>query len=491
MGNRLSTPSKNSPKRRYAPSRKEAIAELARRRLIDFSILTRKGYIPNWHHYIIAEKLEAVERGEITRLAIFMPPRHGKTELASIRFPAWCVGRNPEKHIIAASYSGDLATDFGRQVRNLVADELYVELFSKILSDDSTAADRWNTVKNGRYVSAGVGGPIVGRGADILLIDDPIKDYEEAHSAVIRQKVWDWYTTVALTRLHQNGAIILIETRWHEDDLAGRILRSAKETGEHWDIISFPAIAEEDEEHRKKGEALWPGMKSIAELEQIRATQGSVKWSSLYQQKPPKEQGAIFKREWFPRYKGEPYGVLVRRSQVLDTAHKTKKENDYSSLITFDTMNGGNIYVRHVWREKVIYPDLKRKVADLFASHKSHELCVEDKDAGAMLIQEFQRDTKLPVIPIQADKDKVLRAHAATPLCEAGKVYLPEDAPWLEAFLDELMSFPSGENDDQVDAFVHGINRLKDIADSAVPEPKEMTVDTGFRSIGTMLEMPI
>src|SRR3990172_3858358 len=261
MGNRLSTPSKNSPKRRYAPSRKEAIAELARRRLIDFSILTRKGYIPNWHHYIIAEKLEAVERGEITRLAIFMPPRHGKTELASIRFPAW-----------------------------------------------------------------GVGGPIVGRGADILLIDDPIKDYEEAHSAVIRQKVWDWYTTVALTRLHQNGAIILIETRWHEDDLAGRILKSAKETGEEWEIISFPALAEEDEEHRKKGEALWPGMKSLAELEQIRATQGSVKWASLYQQKPPKEQGAIFKREWFPRYKGEPYGVLVRRSQVLDTPHKTNKK---------------------------------------------------------------------------------------------------------------------------------------------------------------------
>ena len=473
------------------PSRKEAIAELARRRLIDFAILTRKGYIPNWHHYEIAERLEAVESGSERRLMIFVPPRHGKSELASVRFPAWCVGRNPERHIMAASYSGDLATDFGRQVRNLVADELYVEIFGKVLSGDSTAADRWNTVKNGRYVSAGVGGPLVGRGADILLIDDPIKDYEEAHSPVIREKAWNWYTTVPLTRLHKDGSIILIQTRWHEDDLAGRILKSAKETGEKWGIVSFPAIAEEDEEYRKKGEPLWPGMKSLAELEQIRATQGSVKWASLYQQKPPKEQGAIFKREWFPLYSGEPLGGLVRRSQFLDTAHKTKKENDYSVLITFDVMTGSNIYVRHIWREKVQYPDLKRKIIALFSTHKSHELCIEDKDAGAMLIQEFQRDTSLPVIPIQADKDKVLRANAATPSCEAGKVYLPEDAPWLEAFLDELMSFPSGEHDDQVDAFVHGINRLKEVGDGVIPPAERMTVDVGFKSIGSQLEDPI
>jgi predicted phage terminase large subunit-like protein len=479
----------SSPKKPYEPSQAEAVAELARRHLIDFAILTKPGYIPGWHHEETAEKLEAVERGEITRLMLFEPPRHGKSELGSIRFPAWYLGRNPHRSVACASYSGDLATHFGRQARNLVADLLYEEIFGKIISADSAAADRWSTVKGGHYIAVGVGGPLSGRGADVLIIDDPFKDYEEAFSPVIREKVWNWYISVALTRVHKGGAIILIMTRWHDDDLAGRILRQAKETGEHWEIVSFPAIAEKDEPNRRKGEALWPAGKPLHELMKIRDTQGSMIWQSLYQQKPPKEQGNVFKREWFRPHKGEPFGGLLRTSQIWDTAHKTKKVNDYSACVTMELRTGG-VFLRNVWREKVEYPDLKRKAVEFQAVWKADEVCIEDKDAGAMLIQELQRNTRLPIIPLEADKDKVLRANAATPMCESGRVYYDADAPWVEMFFEEMMAFPGGTNDDMVDAFVHGINRLKGIGEHAVPEPERMIVDTGFRSIGTMMEEP-
>jgi predicted phage terminase large subunit-like protein len=413
---------------------------------------------------------------------LFEPPRHGKSELGSVRFPAWYLGRNKRRGVAGASYSGDLATDFGRQTRDLVASEIYESIFGRTISADATAAADWRPARGGRYVAVGVGGPLTGRGADLLIIDDPIKDYEEAHSAVIREKVWNWYLTVALTRVHKGGAIILIQTRWHEDDLAGRILEKAKETGEHWEIVEFPAIAEEDEPFRKKGEALWPAGKPLHELLMLKQTLGSIQWESLYQQKPPREQGNVFKREWFKPHRGEPFGDLIRRSQILDTAHKTKKENDYSANMTLELRTSG-IWIRHLWRDKVTYPDLKRVTKTLFGEWKAHELCIEDKDAGAMLIQELQRDTTLPVIALEADKDKVLRAHAATPTCEAGRVYYDADAPWVEAFFRELMAFPSGKNDDQVDVLVHGINRLKELG-AFLPNLDDVVVDTGHRSIG-------
>ena len=420
---------------------------------------------------------------------LFEPPQHGKSELGSIRFPAWYLGRNPHRSVACASYSGDLATHFGRQARNLVADPLYEEIFGKVISGDSTAADRWSTVKGGQYIAVGVGGPLAGRGTDVLVIDDPIKDYEEAYSPVIREKVWNWYASVALTRVRKGGAIIVIQTRWHADDLSGRILKKAEETGEHWEIVSFPAIAEEDEPYRKKGEALWPAGKPLHELLMVKETQGSMKWQSLYQQKPPREQGNIFKREWFRPHRGEPLGDRIRLTQIWDTAHKTKKQNDYSVCVTLDLRTGG-LFIRNVWRERVEYPDLKRKAVQFQEAWKADEVCVEDKDAGAMLIQELQRNTSLPVIALEADKDKVLRAHAATPMCEAGRVYYDADAPWVETLFEELMAFPSGAHDDQVDALVHGINRLKDLG-VFLPDIEGMMVDTGHRSIGQDLELPL
>src|ERR1043165_1575588 len=233
-------------------SPQEAAAELLLRRkaragLLPFTEYTNPAYVAAPHHALIAEKLEAVERGEIKRLMILMPPRHGKSELASRRFPAWFIGRNSGKQIIAASYNSDLANDFGREVRNIVQSPEFLALFNAALSEDSRAANRWHTNEGGMYVAAGVGTAVTGRGADILLIDDPFKDREEADSELRRQRVWDWYTSTAYTRLMPGGAIVLINTRWHDDDLSGRLIEAQGDGGDQWDILSLPAINERDE----------------------------------------------------------------------------------------------------------------------------------------------------------------------------------------------------------------------------------------------------
>ena len=255
------------------------IIQAGRYSLIDFSIILDKNYKPSFHHEKIANALERVEKGEIKRLIIQMPPRHGKSQLASINFPAWYLGRNPDKEIITASYSADLAIDFGSKTRDVVSDELYKEIFETRLKQDDQNKAKWKTNKKGSYTSVGVGGPLTGRGANVLIIDDPIKNREEAESETIRKKVWDWYTSTAYTRLEKNGAIIVIMTRWHLDDLAGRLLDYEEHGGEHWEVISFPAVAEQDEDYRKEGEALWPAKYDLDALMNIKQNIGAYDWN--------------------------------------------------------------------------------------------------------------------------------------------------------------------------------------------------------------------
>ena len=245
------------------PTLQEIRAAKARRSLLRFTEYTNPLYERAQHHEQIAAKLEAVERGEIDRLMIFMPPRHGKSELASKRFPAWCLGRNPQMQIIAASYNSDLANDFGRHVRNIVAEPEFGEIFPGVsLAPDSQAANRMNTNKGGSYVAAGVGTAVTGRGAHIALIDDPFKDREEADSERRREVVWDWYRSTLFTRLMPGGRIVLIQTRWHEDDLAGRLL---EHEGDQWEVLELPALSED-------GDALWPEWYGKDTLERIKAT---------------------------------------------------------------------------------------------------------------------------------------------------------------------------------------------------------------------------
>jgi hypothetical protein len=284
------------------------------------------------HHKIIIEKLEAVERGEILRLILTLPPRHGKSLLTAQMFPAWYLGRHPDRLVICASYAQELSDDFGRRVRNLVSDPLHQAIFPGCrLAEDSSSMRRFNTSAGGSYYAVGRGGPITGRGAHLLIIDDPIKDREEAQSETIRRGLHQWFSDVAYTRLQPGASIVLLQTRWHENDLAGWLLDEHKDEG--WHVLSLPAIAEQDETWRREGEALWPSHFPLQTLEMIRSAIGSSAWASLYQQRPSAAEGAIFKREWWQHFTELP--TSGNTIQSWDCAFKAKSTNDFSVCSTW------------------------------------------------------------------------------------------------------------------------------------------------------------
>ena len=415
------------------------------------------------HHSLIVSRLEAIERGQESRLTVCIPPRHGKSLITSTIFPAWYLGRHPDHHVIFATYGQELSDDFGRRVRNLLTDPLHQAIFPNCrLSEDSAAAHRFATTRGGAYFAVGRGGPVTGRGAHLLIIDDPIKDYEEASSETIRRTLHEWFTSVAYTRLMPGGRIVLIQTRWHEDDLAGRLLREQR-GGERWELLSMPAIAESDDAFRKEGEPLWPERFPLSQLEQIRAAIGSRAWASLYQQRPSAATGAVFKRNWWQFYRPPLHGQFNRVVQSWDTAFKKGAENDFSVCTTWAATDNG-YYLFHLWRGRLEFPELKRLMASLAEQWKPHAILIEDKASGQSLIQELKHSTVLPIIPIKVDSDKLARAQAVTPLIEAGKVSLPESAPWLNDFIDEMSSFPNGLHDDTVDSATQALNYLREHA---------------------------
>ena len=411
------------------------------------------------HHELIISKLEAVERGEIKRLMIFMPPRHGKSFITSSIFPAWFLGRHPHYDVIFATYGQELSDDFGRRVRNFIAGPVHEAIFPNCgLSEDSTSVHRFNTTAGGAYFAVGRGGSITGRGAHLLLIDDPIKDHEEANSETVRKALHEWYASVAYTRLMPGGAIIIIQTRWHEDDLAGWLLR--EHASENWDVIRLPAIAEQDEGFRKEGEALWPERFPLPELERIRTAIGARAWASLYQQRPAPAEGVIFKRGWWQFY-SQPLTVASNHIvQSWDTAFKKGTENDFSVCTTWGVAGDG-YYLLHLWRERVEFPELKRVLASLAEQWKPNAILVEDKASGQSLIQELKVSTALPITPVKVDSDKQTRAQAVTALIEAGKIFLPQSAPWVSDFVEEMACFPNGIHDDVVDATTQALNYLR------------------------------
>jgi predicted phage terminase large subunit-like protein len=383
-----------------------------------------------------------------------MPPRHGKSELLSHWTPVWYLANWPEKRIILASYAADFASTWGRKVRNTVISSGV----SISMSDDSVAAARWETTEGGGMVTAGVGGPITGRGADLLVIDDPIKNRAEATSAVYRQHLWDWWTSTARTRLEPSASVIVIMTRWHEDDLVGRLLEGQDDDlGDKWSHIRLPALAEPDDLFREEGMPLWPDRYSMDALVSARMAVGVEDWACLYQQRPAPPEGSLFKLQWWRAYDREPTS-LTDVVQFWDTAYKTGQANDYSVCVTLGYDRLG-FYVLHVWRDRVDYPALVRVARALYERYQPSRVFVEDAASGQSLVQTLRSDTQLPVVPVRVDADKVSRANAVTGLMEAGKVYLPQTADWLPDFVDELSIFPNGSHDDQVDAFVGALRQ--------------------------------
>lgn len=459
---------------------KQVKAELSKRNLIDFVSYTMPNFQQGWFNKIIAQELQQfyydVMAGKQPRLLIQAPPRSGKSELFSRRFPAWAFGKNPDLQMIAASYSADLSSRMNRDVQRIIDSQEYSDIFpdTSFSTNTSGVANSNKNIRNseifeiaghsGAYRSAGVGGGITGMGADIAIIDDPVKDAKEANSQTVRDSVWDWYTSTFYTRLSPKSGILLGMTRWHEDDLAGRLLEEAKKGGDQWRVVSFPAIAEQDEECRNEGEALHPERYNIEHLSKIKKAVGTQTWNSLYQQRPSSKGGDIIKGAWFKRY-----AVLPRMKRIIitaDTAQKTKQHNDYSVIIVAGLGNDGGLYIVDLIRGKWEAPELEQKLSDVWNKYRSmsvHKVYIEDKSSGTSLIQNIQRKQRIPVEGVQVDTDKYTRVLGVQGYIESGYIYLPNDAEWIEDFIKECEAFTatdSHKHDDQVDAMVMAITEL-------------------------------
>ena len=408
---------------------------------------------------------------------VFMPPRHGKSELASRSFPAWVLGRRPELQIIAASYNGDLASDFGREVRNIVGEPAYHGVFPEVtLSADSQAANKWHTNKGGGYFAVGVGTAATGRGANMLLIDDPVKDRQDADSEVVRKRTWDWYRSTAYTRQQKDSAIVLIQTRWHDDDLAGRLLAEMDNGGEQWDVLSLSALSED-------GRALWPEFFDEARLEATRRLLGPREWSALYQQKPVPDTGDFFRADWIRHYETAP--AQLRIFGASDYA-VTEKGGDYTVHGVAGTDAKGDIYVLDMWREQAGPQEWIDAFCDLCEKWKPLEWVEEAGQIRGSLDQfivKRMRERKVATYrnPLPSVVQKDVRAQAIRGLMSMGRVYLPLHAPWTETLMHELLRFPTGTHDDMVDVmslFGRSLLRMGEAAKPKAPaEPMKTLKD--------------
>lgn len=417
---------------------------------------------PAAHHKLINKTLMAVEEGKMPRCMIFMPPGSAKSTYASVVFPTWFMGRQPRRSVICTSYGSTLASRFGRKCRQITRSKIYKDLFNAELVSDNRAADDWSLTNESTYMAAGILAGVTGNRADGLVIDDPVKGRADADSPTIRAKVWDAYLNDLRTRLKPGAFILLIQTRWHEDDLAGRILpadwngRSGWVTakdGEPWFVLCLQAECEREDDPlgRKVGEWLWTDWFTPEHWAQEKRSQGSRNWQALYQQRPMPPDGALVKFSWLRRYTTPP-AEFVRVVQSWDTAYKPQQHNDPSVCTTWGETRHG-YYLLHVWRNRVEYPALKRAAVSLYQRWKPHAVLIEDKGSGTSLIQELRSGTALPVIGLDPmGVNKIDRLVAVSPRIEAGLVFLPHAADWLIDFEAELCAFPLGTNDDQVDS---------------------------------------
>lgn len=420
----------------------KAIASLAHHNLLAFAIANYKGFKVGDHITILVKHLEAVERGEIKRLIITMPPRYCKSLLCTQLFPPWYLGRNPRKQIITATYSDELARDFGRKVRNTFNTPEYKASFDVRLAQDSASINKFNTDQDGVYVATGVGGAITGRGADLFLIDDPIKGREEADSEVIRNKIWDWYVSVARTRLMPNGAIVVIQTRWHKDDLVGRLLKNKHE---EWVVVNLPAINE-------KGEALWPQMWSLEELRKTQRAIGGREWSCLYQGEPRDPENQIFHQEMFRYYEQLPTGdnpIIM----TVDPAFTQNASSDYSCIM-LTLKHKDKTYVLEYSNKKLTPDQLITEIIRLYKKWRPHYVGIESYAAQNVIgfyLQEkmIAEGLQFSWQQIKQTGNKTQKIKRLEPYFRNGQIFIKKEHTDLE---DQLIEFPQGDHDDIIDA---------------------------------------
>lgn len=442
----------------------------ARRSLIDFTCYTNRAYQPAAHHRLIAEKLEAIERGDIDRLMINMPPRHGKSELGSRRFPAWFLGRNPSATIMSASYNLDKAEEFGGEVRDIVRSHHYRNLFPEVqLKEDTRAKGFWRTEQGGFYISAGVGTALTGRGTvgPIVLIDDPLKDRAEADSERHRENVKQWYSSVVLSRFPR--AVIVVQTRWHEDDLTGWLQSEQAKGGDEWDILELPAV-------NSDGEALWPDFYPIEALERVKRATLPRDWSALYQQRPAPDEGAYFKRDWFRWYQGKPVNLRVYGASDYAV---TDGDGDYTVHVVIGVDPDDNIYVLDLWRGQTTSDQWVQAWLDMVRQHRPLMWIEEQgqiiKSIGPFLEKRMREEhVYCRREQVSSAADKPTRSRSIQARAAMGKVYLPEKAGWVQDFTSELLVFPAGKHDDQVDAFGLIGRMLDELVKGSAPKAKDL-----------------
>ena len=438
---------------------------LSRKRLLPFVERFNPDYLAGWVHKDICQRLEKfseqVANKESPRLMLFMPPRHGKSTLASVAFPAWHLGRHPDHEFISCSYSGSLAMSFSRKVRQLLREPVYKNVFEKSrLDKDSQSVESWQTTQGGGYVAAGVGGGITGKGANVLVIDDPVKNREDAESDNNREATWDWYTSTAYTRLSPGGGILVILTRWHDDDLAGRLLKQAEDGADQWEVIRYPAIAEIDENFRKQGESLHPERYNVDALEQIRKAIGPRDWSALYQQNPVSDEGDYFSRDMIRYYEYDEIDTAeLNYYCAWDIAIGQRDRNDYSVGIVVGVDEYDNLYVVDVVRGKYDGFELVEQILDLYETWRPGIVGIERGHIEMALgpfLQKRTRERGLSEAYFKdlkvGRRDKEARARAIQGRMQQGMVYFPKDAVWTGTMVAELLRFPNGAHDDQVDA---------------------------------------
>ena len=422
------------------------------------------GFISGKHHKIMADAFERVASGELKRLIINMPPRHTKSEFASFLLPAWFLGKNPEKKIIQTAHTAELAVGFGRKVRNLVSSEVFSKVFDTKLSSDSKAAGRWNTHAGGDYFAIGVGGAVTGKGADVLIIDDPHSEQEaRQNNPAVFDSVYEWYTSGPRQRLQPGGAIIIVMTRWAKKDLTGAILKgSAKDGVNEWEVIEFPAIL-------PSGTPLWPGFWSKEELEALRAELPVSKWEAQYQQNPTSEEGAIIKRDMWRIWENEDPPKCEYLIQSWDTAFEKNTRADYSACTTWGVFSHPdqhgtlktNIILLDAFKRRMEFPELKQKAFEMWKEWSPDTLIVEKKAAGAPLIYEL-RMMGIPLSEYTPSKgnDKIARVNAISDLFASGIVWCPATR-WADEVMEEMAAFPHGDNDDLVDSASQALIRYR------------------------------
>ena len=417
-------------------------------------------FIEGSHHRVIADKFNRLAKGELKRLIINMPPRHTKSEFASFFLPAWMIGKNPKLKIIQATHTAELAVNFGRKAKHLIDSEDYQNIFQTRLQEDSKAAGRWNTSDGGEYFAVGVQGAVTGRGADLLIIDDPHSE-QDVNSPNAFEKAYEWYTSGPRQRLQPGGIIVMVMTRWSTKDLTQKLINAqSEEKADQWEVVQFPAVL-------PSGKPVWPEYWKIEDLDSVKASAGMAKWNAQYMQDPTSEEGALIKREWWKNWEHDEMPNIEHVIQSYDTAYLKKETADYSAITTWGVFRPNEDSPRQLilldsYKARLEFPELRRVAKEHYDYWHPETVIIEAKASGLPLMYEL-RQMGIPAMNYTPSKgqDKIARVNAVSPMFESGQVWAPLKKQYAQEMVEECAAFPYGDHDDLVDSMTQALLRYR------------------------------